>query len=312
MINIFCNRTDTSIDHVLDWLEFYNVPYKRYNPDTFFNNYPTLSTIDNNDSFNHQLFWYYKWNNSLKIDSFMDNESFTNGIQKRLDKEREILFNIFWKNVPVNNTINHPLNAKIDKYTQLIMAKKIGLDISNTLLTSKKEDVLSFRKDNTNIVTKNFDSGFFIHSKTETLCNYTTILNDSEIDKLPETFFSSLFQSKIEKQFELKIIYINGKVYPVALIPEDKNTDIRRFNNNMTFPYEIPFDLTSKLQLLMNNFNLSYGTIDMILDNNGQYIFLEVNPSGQFLGYSNLCNYKIEEKLAFFLKEKLKQLNNEK
>lgn len=310
MINIFSNSADTSIDFVLDWLEYYQVPYKRHNPNTFFSNYPTLSLAKSN--WENELFWYYKWNNDQKQKGLMGNTILDKGIQKKMVKEKEILFSIYWKNLPIKNTINHPDDANVDKYTQLIQAKDIGLNISNTILTCKKIDVLNFCKENKEIVTKNFNSGFFIHSENDTFCNYTTILKETDIQNLPDTFFISLFQEKIEKQFELKIIYIDGVFYPVALLPENKDTDIRRFKNNMTFPHEIPSDLSSKLRLFMDKLNLSYGTIDMIFNKNNEYIFLEVNPSGQFLGYSNLCNYGIEEKIAIFLKKRLNELNYEK
>jgi D-alanine-D-alanine ligase-like ATP-grasp enzyme len=49
---------------------------------------------------------------------------------------------------------------------------------------------------------------------------------------------------------------------------------------------------------------LDIGSIDMIYTTDNKYVFLEVNPSGQFLGYSDTCNYCIEKKIAEFLIKK--------
>jgi glutathione synthase/RimK-type ligase-like ATP-grasp enzyme len=46
----------------------------------------------------------------------------------------------------------------------------------------------------------------------------------------------------------------------------------------MTLPAEV---LTS-LQELMKAFDLRFGVIDMALTPNGEYVFLEVNPTGQW------------------------------
>lgn len=39
----------------------------------------------------------------------------------------------------------------------------------------------------------------------------------------------------------------------------------------------------------------------MILDNSGDYYFLEINPVGQFGMVSELCNYSLYEKFANFI-----------
>jgi|AntAceMinimDraft_17_1070374.scaffolds.fasta_scaffold00282_14 hypothetical protein len=310
MINIFCNTHDISIDYILDWLEYYKVPYKRYNSSTFFDNYyPLIYPSNRNRLYNKQLFWFYKWSHNPSYIPISDNEELSNNIYNNLRAERDILFDIFWDFIPKNNIINHPKFVDVNKYTQLTIAENIGLEIPNTILTRNKIDLINFCKKNKRIITKNFNSGFFIHSNDGTsYCNYSNILKNEDINKLSDIFFPSLFQEKIDRQFELKIIYIGGDVYPVALLSDDKDEDIRISKKNKTFPCKIPLELKSKLILLMNKLNLDFGTIDMIYNNNSEYVFLEVNPSGQFLGYSNNCNYMIEEKIAKFLKYRLNKL----
>ena len=47
--------------------------------------------------------------------------------------------------------------------------------------------------------------------------------------------------------------------------------------------YELPSKIKNLLLKLMDSLDLVYGAIDMRLRPNGDYIFLEINPSGQWL-----------------------------
>lgn len=57
----------------------------------------------------------------------------------------------------------------------------------------------------------------------------------------------------------------------------------------------------------MKLMDLNTGSIDMIKNKNNEYIFLEVNPVGQFSMVSYPCNYYIEEKIASYLINKDKK-----
>ena len=47
--------------------------------------------------------------------------------------------------------------------------------------------------------------------------------------------------------------------------------------------FELPSDVVERLQLLMDRLGLVYGAIDMRLTPDGRYVFLEINPAGQWL-----------------------------
>jgi D-alanine-D-alanine ligase-like ATP-grasp enzyme len=48
----------------------------------------------------------------------------------------------------------------------------------------------------------------------------------------------------------------------------------------------------------MSSIGLRSGSIDMILTPSGEYVFLEVNPVGQFKQVSYPCNFKLEKRIA--------------
>jgi glutathione synthase/RimK-type ligase-like ATP-grasp enzyme len=51
---------------------------------------------------------------------------------------------------------------------------------------------------------------------------------------------------------------------------------------------------------------LTSGSIDLMLASNGDYYFLEVNPTGQIGWVSDFGNYCLEEKIAQYLLKKEK------
>ncbi|MPT35513.1 MAG: hypothetical protein E2604_10600 [Flavobacterium sp.] len=53
-----------------------------------------------------------------------------------------------------------------------------------------------------------------------------------------------------------------------------------------------------KLKKLMKVLKLNSGSIDMLVSSNNEYVFLEVNPIGQFGQVSKPCNYYLEKQIA--------------
>ena len=68
-------------------------------------------------------------------------------------------------------------------------------------------------------------------------------------------------------------------------------------------PYKLPLLVEKKLNRLMRKLKLNTGSIDLIKSIDNQYIFLEVNPSGQFGMVEDACNYNLHELVAASLIE---------
>lgn len=80
-----------------------------------------------------------------------------------------------------------------------------------------------------------------------------------------------------------------------------RDVDVNGAHPNRMVPYQLPNDIGLRIRQLMKRLNLESGSIDMIVDDNDDYYFLEVNPVGQFNFVSEVCNYYIEKDIAFSL-----------
>jgi glutathione synthase/RimK-type ligase-like ATP-grasp enzyme len=117
----------------------------------------------------------------------------------------------------------------------------------------------------------------------------------------------SLIQRKIDKKYEIRVFYLMGNMYSMAIMSQNKNEteiDFRNYQNqnpNRTLSYELPDEINKKIIKLMDVLKLNSGSIDFIYNTNNEYVFLEVNPVGQYGMVSYPCNYYIEKKIANYL-----------
>lgn len=121
--------------------------------------------------------------------------------------------------------------------------------------------------------------------------------------ELHTSVIHGFFQENVKKKFEIRVLYIRDKFFSMAIFSQrdrKTQTDYRNYNRelpNRMIPYLLPATIEQKLKCVMNELNLDTGSIDMIYTSEDQYVFLEVNPCGQFGWLNNICNYNIYEEI---------------
>ena len=115
------------------------------------------------------------------------------------------------------------------------------------------------------------------------------------------------FQEKIPKALELRTIIVGKTVFTAAVDSQalqKSRYDWRREGVALLDAWEnhnLPRDIEQKLLKLMAYFGLNYGAIDIILTPDGEYIFLEVNPVGEFFWLENCPGLEISQAIAELL-----------
>lgn len=66
-------------------------------------------------------------------------------------------------------------------------------------------------------------------------------------------------------------------------------------------PYLLPNEISEKCLALTQKLNLSFGAIDIIRSKSGEYIFLEINPNGQWAWLETEAGLKISDEIINFL-----------
>ncbi len=193
----------------------------------------------------------------------------------------------------VNNILNDA--AAAHKPWQLMVAQELGLYIPETLITNSPDESRVFwEKYPDETVYKAFSASAYAWRETRIL--------KPEEQNLAETVRYSpvIFQRYVPAIVDLRITIIGNQIFAAEAHSQqgEYKVDVR-FNTNIAYkPHTLPKNIKQMLLALMRKLGLEYGAIDMRLTPNNQYVFLEINPAGQFLYVENATHLPIAEGLA--------------
>lgn len=185
-----------------------------------------------------------------------------------------------------------------NKFVQLTVAKTVGLKVPETLLSNSAMEINRFyTKHGRSIIVKPFSPQSWFEAERRYI-QQTILITDKNSDCLHERGLElcpSIFQRYIEKDFDLRITVISEDLYCAKILSQDdplSKVDCRGglFIDTKLEPfYALPDLVGSQIREFMHRAGLVFGCIDMIVDREGQYYFLEVNEQGQFLWIEDRC-----------------------
>lgn len=194
-----------------------------------------------------------------------------------------------------------------NKLYQLRVARSVGWRIPRTLVTNSPEQVQAFFQElEGEIVTKLLTplsvsmegSGSFVYTSK---VRKEDLLNAESLRHCP-----MVFQEHIPKERELRVAFVDGTCFVGAL--KSAQSKAGQVDWRLASPEELywerevlPDEVTYRLQALMAELGLVYGAVDLILTPDGEYVFLEVNPSGEWGMLERDLNYPISDAIAHAL-----------
>ncbi|MEI6766233.1 MAG: grasp-with-spasm system ATP-grasp peptide maturase [Bacteroidota bacterium] len=325
LILLFCNQYDSVIHEVRSWVQHFGkecvflkanrdfVQIEEINLNNDINEI-RLSVRDRSFTINEiNSIWYrgglievkdyyYEPSSILKRVDFKDHLNYylTAHSQSKL-----AILQYAFKNI---KTLGENAVGGFNKVTAMINAKKAGLSIPDTIVTGQRKRLQAFSKLKS-VIIKNLDVVFDYTDEIskDWYMAYTAPLNDEQICELPDFFGLTLCEEKIEKLFEIRVFYLAGKCYAMAILSQSNTKtelDYRKYDRakmNRVMAYNLPKDVIEKVGCFMTLCNLNTGSIDFIMNKNLEYIFLEVNPVGQFGNLSDECNYNLSREIAQYL-----------
>jgi ATP-GRASP peptide maturase of grasp-with-spasm system len=194
-----------------------------------------------------------------------------------------------------------------NKLVVLEHARELGLRTPSFSISTSRQHAQGLLESDCTYISKAMSDGLFLFDTSDSKAGYftyTEALEPRSLEGVGERIAPSFFQRYVEKRFELRIFFLDRTFLTVAIFSQaDDQTrvDYRKYNQekpNRVIPFRIPEEIEHKLSLLNAKLGLNTGSIDMIVDNEGQFYFLEVNPCGQFGGHSESCNLSIERRIA--------------
>lgn len=199
-----------------------------------------------------------------------------------------------WMNSPPRDA------AASHKSTQLGVARALGLRVPQTLLTSDPAEARAF------VERVGMGSTVYkIFAATERVWRETRHLRPADLELLDTLRLAPvIFQEFVPAVADIRVTVVGDQVFPLAIDSSDTgyDTDFRlHMARARTSATELPDEVVDRLRALMRQFGLVYGAIDLRLTPEGEYVFLEVNPAGEFLFAEHGSGFPITDAVAGWL-----------
>lgn len=213
------------------------------------------------------------------------------------------------------------LRAAEYKLNQLQLAQQLGLMLPKTLVTNNPDEVRQFyAATSQRVIYKPLrtPSVISVKSDSESLPDqlkipllYTTVLTDKHMQEIDSIRWAAgIFQEYVPKKVELRITIMGRRIFAVEMhtqIHERTRHDWRRYTDDLKavpyYPHNLPSALENRLLQMVDLLGLQFGAIDMILTPDGEYVFLEINPNGQWLWMEDMTGLPMLKTLVTMLIE---------
>lgn len=199
---------------------------------------------------------------------------------------REFLFGLraflettsaIWMNHPDSNSIasSKPRNLKI--------ASEIGLKVPQTLISSDSVEISTWLKKHDDCIIKAISYGL-MEKKNSAEMAFT--------QRLPKNFNTKenilpgvpiLLQEEIEKQADIRVTLVGNNVFSAILPQEGNEIDWRKRNNAKWNLFKLPKHIEQKCVRVCRKLQLEFAAIDLVKSTSDEYLFLELNPNGQWV-----------------------------
>ena len=202
-------------------------------------------------------------------------------------------------NVAFRRIVSPPVKQRTaTKPVQLSRAFHAGLRVPETLITNDPEEALAF-------VARHH--GAIVH-KAMTAPPHQFI-DTRAWDIEAERHISDLllcptmFQERIFGPADVRTTVVGEQLFSACIQTARGHADVdsRLDADAPCAPYELPRDIELAILRLMEDLGLVFGTVDLKIADNGEHVFLEVNPQGQFLYMEILTGLPISKALVDFL-----------
>jgi ATP-GRASP peptide maturase of grasp-with-spasm system len=322
MILIFSERNDLTTNLVCDWLVLFQKEFLRINKeDTIeFNSYylekNKLQLIFNLENTSYSLsdfktIWFRRggFNFKLGISPNFNHSVFFEDYSKIrdfvIDENRTFSEFIQAHVESFPNSFGSFAKRNLNKLLVLRKAQKYGLKIPDELITSSKKDLLEFYiKCDERLISKAIKENISYNTDFHSIYHVNKKVELVEIETFKESFSLTFFQKYYEKIFEIRTFYFCNEFYSIAIMSQlDDQTkeDYRNYNlfkQTRCLNFNLPKHIKKKLSKLFYDLKLDSGSVDLIYTSEGEFIFLEINPIGQFGIVARSTNIQIEKKIA--------------
>jgi glutathione synthase/RimK-type ligase-like ATP-grasp enzyme len=207
-----------------------------------------------------------------------------------------------WANRPDAESV-----AQLKPY-QLHLARAEGLRAPRTLITNDPDEVRRLLARGEKLIYKIFGGGVVqVAGETPAMLFTTDIsdVDDAALDRIRHT--PCIIQERVEKRVEIRMTVI-GRTILLATIDSQSSPDTYldwRAAESQRLKYgppeHPPQHVVEATMRLMDSLGLAFSTVDFIVTEGDDWVFLEINPNGQFMWLEYETGLPMTETMADLL-----------
>lgn len=312
IVLVVTNEKDVHADAVISVFNQRNIPFVRFHTDAFpLKNKLVLELPDlknsmifsNNNAISLSEIgsvWYRRPKDPV-ISAAISNPEYRN---IAISESKVALENV-WRILERMGVlfINSPdaIEVSNSKLLQLQIAQGIGFETPISLISNDPKYCLDFFEKNKEIIVKAMRQPRYGDAVI-----YTNKVSKKSLSNIGSVALSpTYFQSYIPKKLELRITVIGNNVFSVAIDSQNHEQTMVDWRRNVRLakhsPFSLPKQISDQCVSLVKNLNLSFGAIDMIITPDDRFVFLEINPNGQWLWVEREAGLPIADSIATLL-----------
>lgn len=207
--------------------------------------------------------------------------------------------------------VSHPdaIEAASYKPAQLLRAAGLGFEVPRTLITNEPEEAKGFIEALSGAaVIKPLRFGLVRETDEYEDVIFTNRVREEDVRSGmgAVALCPCLFQEYVPKDVEIRATVVGKEVFAAEIhsqeIPEAQSDWRRASTADIPhLPHELPAPVADLCVRLVGHLGLNFGAIDLIRTPEGRYVFLEINPNGQWLWVELLTGLPITDSLVRLL-----------
>jgi hypothetical protein len=203
------------------------------------------------------------------------------------------------------------IRAASQKLPNLLLASRLGLRTPKTLVTNHEREAQSFGEACAwKIIAKPFALATFRHAATGITSwdTFAAPVDEATFQELRTALPIApvILQEYIEKKLELRATVIGDQVITVAIDSQSHSgarhdwraAEVEEMQHEA---FQLPETVQRQLLSFNRQYGLQFSTFDLILTPDGEFIWLECNPNGQWRWIEDLTGQPIARAIADLL-----------
>jgi len=205
----------------------------------------------------------------------------------------------------------HLVERAGNKLYQTEQARRVNMPMPATLVSNNPQRIESFfYQVNGKMITK-MQTVLSVTMGGNGAAFRTSKVEEADLKELQSVqYCPMIFQEEVAKLAEYRVVYVDGQFFCGKILNEELTSNSPDIKSNSQVNWRIgdlPAALKIKVTHLMQNLELQFGVMDFVETPDHSFVFLEVNPIGEWGMLEKELNLPISHAIAQTLIRKIKQ-----